>query len=74
MFGCKYRDIGLKIAYYRKKRGLTQAQLADMIGKSTNYIWSIERGNGGASYSMQTLFSIAKALDVPPEDLVKGKL
>ena len=61
----------MKIEYYRKRRGLTQAELADMIGKSTNYIGSIERGNNGASYSMQTLFSIADALNVNPEDLLK---
>ena len=28
----KYRQIGLKIAYYRKLRGLTQEELAERVG------------------------------------------
>lgn len=72
MFALQYREIGLKIAYYRKKRGYTQAQLAERIGVSTNYLGLIERGNNGKSYSMETLLSIAEALDVTIADLVRG--
>lgn len=72
MFALQYREIGLKIAYYRKKRGYTQAQLAERIGVSTNYLGLIERGNNGKSYSMETLLSIAEALDVAVADLVRG--
>ena len=28
----EYRQIGLKIAYYRKLRGLTQEELAEQVG------------------------------------------
>ena len=28
----KFRELGLKIAYYRKLRGMTQEQLAEAIG------------------------------------------
>ena len=72
MFALQYREIGLKIAYYRKKRGYTQAQLAERIGVSTNYLGLIERGNNGKSYSMETLLSIAEALDVAVSDLFSG--
>lgn len=72
MFALQYREIGLKIAYYRKKRGYTQAQLAERVGVSTNYLGLIERGNNGKSYSMETLLSIAEALDVAVADLVRG--
>lgn len=71
MFALQYREIGLKIAYYRKKRGYTQAQLAERVGVSTNYLGLIERGNNGKSYSMETLLSIAEALDVTIADLVR---
>ena len=71
MFALQYREIGLKIAYYRKKRGYTQARLAERIGVSTNYLGLIERGNNGKSYSMETLLSIAEALDVTIADLVR---
>lgn len=72
MFALQYREIGLKIAYYRKKRGYTQAQLAERVGVSTNYLGLIERGNNGKSYSMETLLSIAEALDVTIADLFSG--
>lgn len=70
MFALKYKEIGLNIVYYRKKRGYTQSQLAERVSMSTNYIGLIERGNNGKSYSMDTLLSIAKALDVDVEDLL----
>lgn len=64
MFALKYKEVGLKIAYYRKKKGYTKTQLAEMVGISSNYLSLIERGNNGNSYSMETLFKIANALDV----------
>lgn len=70
MFALKYKEIGLKIAYYRKKKGYTQAQLAEMVGISSKYISLIERGNNGNSYSMGTLLKIANALDIDAGELV----
>ena len=70
----RYKEIGLKIAYYRKKKGLTQAPLAEKVGKSTNYIGLIERGNNGKSFSMGTLFAIAQVLGVEPEELLSNNL
>lgn len=60
----RYKMIGLKIAYYRKRRGYTQGQLAGKIGISTTYLGQIERGNNGKSYSLETLLSIAVGLDI----------
>ena len=34
----KYRLLGLKIAYYRKKAGYTQEVFAELIGKSLNFL------------------------------------
>lgn len=72
MFALKYKEIGLKIAYYRKKKGYTQAQLAEMVGISSNYLSLIERGNKGQSYSMETLFKIAEALEITASELFFG--
>lgn len=74
MFAMRYKEIGLKIAYYRKKKGFTQAQLAEKVGKSTNYIGLLERGNNGKSFSLGTLFLIAQALEVKPEELLDSKV
>ena len=72
MFALKYKEVGLKIAYYRKKKGYTQTQLAEMVGISSNYLSLIERGNKWQSYSMETLFKIAEALEVNANDLLEG--
>lgn len=69
LFTLKYKEIGLKIAYYRKKKGYTQAQLAEIVGISSNYLSLIERGNNGHSYSIETLFKIVIALDIDINNL-----
>ncbi|BAK97265.1 putative Xre family DNA-binding protein [Oscillibacter valericigenes Sjm18-20] len=62
-----YRLLGLRIAYYRKVRGYTQEQLAEMIGKSWSFLSQIEANNGAKlkGISLETLFSIAEVLQVP---------
>ncbi len=62
-----YRLLGLRIAYYRKVRGYTQEQLTEMIGKSWSFLSQIEANNGARlkGLSLETLFSIAEALQVP---------
>lgn len=61
----KYRTIGLKISYYRKLRGLTQEQLAEKIDKNLAFIGAVEAPNVNRTVSLDTLFDIAAALDVP---------
>lgn len=57
----------LKVMYYRKKKGLSQKELAQMIGMTDQTISNIERGiNYG---TIETLIKIAKALDVSIKDL-----
>lgn len=70
----RYKNIGLKIAYYRKKQGYTQAALAQQIGMSTAYLGQIERGNRGNSFSLETLYQIADALGIEAEVLLKEEL
>lgn len=61
-----YISIGLKVSYYRKLVGLTQEQLAEKMGVDTSFIGQIEAPNILKAISFDTLFRIAKALDVPP--------
>lgn len=61
----QYQQIGLKIAYYRKRRGLTQEQLAERLGMSAAYIGHVEAPNIAKAVSLDTLFDIAQILDVP---------
>ena len=60
-----YRQIGLKIAYYRKYRGLTQEELAEKIGLTPAFIGHVEAPNVNKAVSLDTLFDIAEALNVP---------
>lgn len=61
-----YKMIGLKVAYYRKLHGITQAQLAEEMGVDTSFIGQIEAVNVMKPISLDTLFRISKALQTPP--------
>ncbi len=63
------RELGLKIAYYRKLRGLTQEALADKIGMSLNHLSSVEAPNVNRGISLNAVFSIAKVLEIKPSML-----
>ena len=59
---------GNKIRTLRRKRGLSQDQLGAMLGFSQSKISKIENGDWD---SLSDLRLIAKALEVPIEELVK---
>ena len=63
----RYRQIGLKIAYYRKLRGLTQEMLAEKVDRTPAFIGHLEAPNVDKGVSLDTLFDIADALEVPPK-------
>ncbi len=64
-FKNEHLQLGLKIAYYRKLKGYTQESLAEKIDCSAAFIGHVEAPNIKKSVSLDTLFSIAKALEVP---------
>ena len=59
--------LGKRIRELRKKRGYTQAQLAERVEVSDNFIGYVERGVQAPS--LDTLDRIAEALDVTVRDL-----
>ena len=65
----EFRLLGLTIAYYRKLRGLTQAELAEATNLSRTHISNIEAPNGKTSISLNKLFDIAEVLEVTVKDL-----
>ena len=60
----KFRELGLKIAYYRKLRGMTQEQLAEAIGMSTVFISHVEAPNIDRTVSLGTLCRSAGRTDL----------
>ena len=65
----EFRLLGLTIAYYRKLRGLTQAELAEATNLSRTHISNIDATNGKTSILLNKLFDIAEVLEVPVKDL-----
>ncbi len=70
-YGERYKMLGLKIAYYRKKRGYTQEVLAEKVGISTNFLGQVEGISTTRGISLETLFKLAEALDVPPSKFLE---
>ena len=60
-------DLGNHIAYYRRKKGYTQKELAKYLNISQTYISRIESENSIHSFSLNTFFSTCRALDVSPQ-------
>ena len=67
----RYITLGLKIAYYRKKAGLTQDVLAERIGKSVNFVGQVEGTGTIRGVSLETLFKIAQVLKIQPSKLLE---
>lgn len=64
-YASQYLQVGLKIAYYRKLRGLTQEELAERIERTPAFIGHVEAPGITKAISLDTLFDIAAVLDVP---------
>ena len=63
----KYRLLGLNIAYYRKRKGVSQIRLAEMIGISRTHMSRIETAE--CAVSLDVVFSICDALSITPDVL-----
>lgn len=67
----RYRDLGCAIAYYRKRQGITQEQLAEKVGISRQHMGAIEAPNMVRAISLDVLFNIATSLGIEPYILLK---
>ncbi len=63
-------EIGLKIGYYRRKAGMTQAELAEQTEMTVSYISQLESPNLPYCPSIKALFTIAKVLGIPASKLI----
>lgn len=63
-----YYVIGQRIRKTRTAHGLSQEQLAELVGISTTHMSHIETGN--TKLSLPVLVSLAEALEVSTDDLL----
>ena len=62
-----YKKLGLNIAYYRKERGLSQMELAEIINISRTHMSRIETAD--CAVSLDVIFDICAALNIHPKQL-----
>lgn len=64
------KKFGGQVRKLRKARGLSQEELAEITGLHRTYIGGIERGE--RNVAILNILRLAKALRVPPCELLKG--
>lgn len=62
-----YEKFGLSVVYYRKKKKLTQLELAELVDVDRSHISAIELGKVGVSFDV--IFRLCEVLDVKPKEL-----
>ena len=66
-----YEQVAMNIMKYRRMAGMTQAELAEAIGVSHEFIRRIESKKGKKTFSFQTLWNISKVLNVSLDKLTE---
>ncbi len=69
-----YEQVAKNIKKYRREAGLTQAELAEAIGVSHEFIRRIESKKGKKTFSFQTIWNISKVLNVSLDELAEINL
>lgn len=67
-----YEKISINIKKYRKEANITQAVLAEKIGVSHEFIRRIESEKGKKTFSVETIYKIALALEIPISKLFEN--
>ncbi len=62
-----YEKFGLNVVYYRKRKKLTQLQLAELVDIDRSHISAIELGNVGVS--LDVVFRLCEVLEITPKEL-----
>ena len=62
-----YEQFGLNIVYYRKRKRLTQLQLAELVDIDRSHVSAIELGNVGVSFDV--IFKLCEVLEITPKEL-----
>lgn len=63
-------EIGYRIRFYRKKKGLSQEKLAELCNFHPTYIGQIERGEKNAT--IESIYRITKGLGISMSQLLEN--
>jgi transcriptional regulator with XRE-family HTH domain len=63
----EYRDVGHRLAAVRKRAGVSQDQLAELLHKPQSFVSACERGQ--RRIDVLELLRIAAALNINPQEL-----
>ena len=66
-----YNTIRKNIKKYRKEKGLTSAQLAEMVDLSHDFIRQIQSEKTGYNFSVETFYKISVVLGVTMDMLAQ---
>lgn len=66
-----YNTIRRNIKKCRKEKGLTAAELAELIGRSHDFVRQIESEKVAYNFSVETFYRISVALDVSLDKLIE---
>ncbi len=66
-YSSDYKNLGLNIAFYRKKNKLTQMQLAELLDIDRSHMSAIELANVGVS--LDVIFRLCSVLNIKPKEL-----
>jgi transcriptional regulator with XRE-family HTH domain len=65
-------SVGQRIAYHRRRKGMTQEVLAGLLGRTVEWLSQLERGARPAD-RLSTIVTIADALRIEPLQLLPGR-
>lgn len=68
--GNPIKDFGSRITYMRNKKGMSQAELARLLGKSQSLIAAYENGRVKSLPDDEMLLAFANALGTKPESIL----
>ncbi len=63
----QYKNLGLNISFYRKSRGYTQMELAELLNIDRSHMSAIELATVGVS--LDVIFKLCEVLEVSPKEL-----
>ncbi len=70
----RLENLSYAIGYYRKQKGYSQEQMAELLGISRQHLAAVEAPGMDRGLSMELLFNIATVLEIEPYLLLKFRL